>query len=161
MGKLKKLFATLIVLLLIAGVLAYSALQIHVTVGKTTMDSKISPPTFFGGKYTGTVIIKTPLSISNGGLIVLSNLKVDIIATFTSGVVSNVTVGNGNNDLGNINPFSSHNYTIVVNATKNIGHLAVESGTIHVYITVKVLVYGIPQTINKLVNVNWKAPYQP
>ncbi len=135
------IFTTVIILVgAFGGTLFYSYKNVIYSVDDTTVTSNITELLF---DYTGFIVSKTHLEISNGGLYEFQNIVVKIKiygANFLISSLNGLLLGEGVNNLGDIKPGSNWSGDIETNITTEIVLLAIQDGDLEIEIGISLVI---------------------
>ena len=153
---------TIIAIIGVVGAMAYSFKDSNVTIANSTLTKNISKGTL---SYKGSVVLEQVIYIYNSGTLDIQNLLVNIKVYFSGNLnPTEVMVGQGTNNLGNVAAGMNVSKTLRINLTEYIPRLAVENGKLRIVIDSSLQLQLVPYQISLPQQVStetWNAPFTP
>ena len=168
MNKGLKIFLVIFVLVLIGGgafggTLLFSYKNVSYSVEDTIVTINIENLII---DFSGFIVTRTPVEISNGGLYEFQNIVVTVKVYGTDFLISSLNgllLSQGENPIGNVKPGENWSGYIETNITTQIAILAIQDGTLEIVIDVSLDInfylfrYGLTYNATQLVP--WDSPF--
>ncbi|MBY9001353.1 MAG: hypothetical protein KGD64_10585 [Candidatus Heimdallarchaeota archaeon] len=146
------------------GTLFFSYKNVSYSVDDTTVAINITTDIFWD--FTGFIVTRTPVEITNGGLYEFQDIVVIVEvygSNFFISSLNGLLLSEGENSLGNIKPGTNWSGYIETNITKEIVILALQDGDLEIKIgislSINFFVFKYNLAYNATQIIAWDSPF--